>query len=122
MREGIERHAALLVRGAIPKRQGDARVGEFVEGDGDDDRRADIVRGRALIGMMLLGALALGVFMAALTIGYSRERDLRAENRASLCELRDAVIDVLVLGRANPTYEIGFYELSISRLHRIEYP
>ena len=53
--------------------------------------------------------------------GSSRERQVRADLKADVCELRDAVVDVLVLARASDG-DSGFYDLSIARLHRMACP
>ena len=75
---------------------------------------------RLAAALILTGAL-LGILGGLLAFSLDRERQVRADAQADVCELRDAVIDVLVLARASDG-DSGFYDLSIARLHRIECP
>ena len=71
---------------------------------------------------LILAAILISLGAAAFGYTLLQMRQARDDNRAALCELRDATIDVLVLARANPTREMGFYELSIARLNHIDCP
>ena len=71
---------------------------------------------------LILAAILISLGAAAFGYTLLQMRQARNDNRAAICDLRDASIDILVLARATPTREIGFYELSIARLHRIACP